>query len=468
MKAVSELEKLVVSEILEATGGELLRGSAAADVTGASTDTRLIKAGDVFFALRGEKSDGHLYVPDALKAGASGVVVADGMSVPIDSSGFVIKVDDPLWSLGELAAYYRSKFEVRTVGVTGSVGKTTTKEMLASILEQKWRVLKNNANFNNEIGVPLTLFQLDSRHDVAVVEMAMRGLGEIRRLARIAKPSVGIVTNVGISHIERLGSQSAIAEAKSELLEELPSDGLAVINAEDGYFTVLKHHCKCRIISFGTCKWADVIGTRVRSGNDGRYSFVLFVEGIGAIPIKLPVLGYHNVYNALAAAAAAVGMGLDLETIRQGLESFTQPMMRMELITSKDGFAILNDTYNASPASVVSALKTLASMRKYKRKIAVLGDMLELGDYSHKAHRDIGSVVVKNGIDMLVTVGPLAKVIAEGAVESGFPKTALLSYADSSEAAHALAGRFSQGDVILIKGSRGVKMDEIVRVLLDD
>lgn len=468
MKAVSELENLVVSETVKATGGELLRGSADAYVTGVSTDTRLIKVGDVFFALRGKNSDGHLYVPTALKAGACGVVVADTASVPADSSGFVIKVDDTLWSLGELAAYYRRKFEVCTVGVTGSVGKTTTKEMLASILEQKWRVLKNTANFNNEIGVPLTLFDLNSSHDVAVIEMAMRGLGEIRRLARIARPTVGIVTNVGISHIERLGSQSAIAEAKSELLEELPSDGLAVINAEDGYFTVLKHHCKCRIITFGTCKWADVIGTRVESGKDGRYSFVLYVEGIGAAPIKLPVLGYHNVYNALAAAAAAVGMGLDLETIQQGLESLAQPVMRMELITSKDGFAILNDAYNASPASVLSALKTLGSIKKYKRKIAILGDMLELGNYAEKAHRDVGSVLAKNGIEMLVTVGPLAKIIAEGAVDSGFPEAAVLSYTDSSEAARALVGRFSKGDVILVKGSRGTKMDEIVRVLLDD
>jgi UDP-N-acetylmuramoyl-tripeptide--D-alanyl-D-alanine ligase len=459
---------MLVSEVVKAIDGELLKGDGDTWITGVSTDTRSIKRGEIFFALKGENTDGHLYVPAALDAGAAGVVVSDLSMVPKDSSGFVIKTEDTLWALGELAAYYRGKFSVQVVGVTGSVGKTTTKEMLASILSRKYRVLKSEANFNNEIGVPLTIFGLDSGHEKAVIEMAMRGLEEIRRLAKISKPSVGIVTNVGLSHIERLGSQSAIAQAKSELLEELPPDGLAVINAEDGYFSVLKHHCNCRVITFGTCKWADVIGARVKSGSDGKYSFVLLVEGMGAVEIKLPVLGYHNVYNALAAAAAAVGMGIDLITIRDGLENFEQPEMRMELVTSNKGFAILNDCYNASPASVLSALKTLSAIGEYRRKVVVLGDMLELGDYAPKAHRDIGCLLAKNGVEMLVTVGPLARMIAEGAKESGFPETAIMSFTDSSEAAHALVGQFSEGDIVLIKGSRGMRMDEIVKVLLND
>ena len=461
------MEKLFVHEIVAALEGRLLQGAPDSWVTGVSTDTRSIKPGDLFFALKGERADGHKYIGAAAEAGATGVVISDESAAPSGCTVFVVKVDDPLWALGDLAGYYRSKFDVRVVGITGSVGKTTTKEMLASILERKWSVLKNEANFNNDIGVPLTLFQLDRSHEVVVLEMAMRGLGEIRRLASIAKPLVGVITNIGIAHIERLGSQGAIANAKAEMLEELPPDGLAVINAEDGYYAVMRHRFGGRVVSFGSCKGADVVGARIKCSNLGRYSFVLLVEG-GAVEVKMPVLGHHNVYNALAAAAAAVGMGVDLRTIRDGLENFSPLAMRMELVESKAGYVILNDTYNASPASMFSALKTLDALTGHKRKIAVLGDMLELGGYAPKAHRDIGGSLAGGGIHMLVTVGPLAEMIADGARDAGFPDERIQSYADSSEAAQKLAGQIVAGDAVLVKGSRGVKMEEIVRVLLSD
>lgn len=463
----TSMEKLSVQEIVEAVNGELLGGDPDSWLTGVSTDTRSLKPGDLFFALTGEHADGHQYVGRAIEVGARGVVVAKESAVPRGADAVAVKVDDPLWALGELAKYYRSKFDVSVVGITGSVGKTTTKEMVASILGRNWRVLKNTANFNNEIGLPLTLFQLDRDHEMVVLEMAMRGLGEIRRLAAIAKPSVGLITNVGISHIERLRSQGSIAEAKGELLAELPPDGVAVLNAEDGYFTIMRNRFRGRVISFGSCKGADVIAAKIKCLAGGRYGFTLLMED-DAIEVKMPVLGYHNVYNALAAAAAAVGMGVDLHTIRDGLENFSPPAMRMELVKSKAGYAVLNDVYNASPASMVAALKTLDALKGYKRKIAVLGDMLELGDYAPKAHRDVGTALMEHRVRMLVTVGPLARGIAQGAKAAGFSEDAIQSYGDSSEAARSLKSQLTRGDVVLVKGSRAIKMEEIVRVLLSD
>ena len=458
------MEPLLVKEIVQAVGGELLRGEPCEWVSGANTDTRQIKAGDVFFALKGEQADGHIYVRNAIHGGASAVVVSDPSAVPSDAEVAVIGVGDTLWALGDCAAWYRRRFDVPVIGVTGSVGKTTTKEMLASILERRWRVLRNPVNYNNEIGVPLTLLELDRGHEGAVIEMAMRGLGEIRRLAAIARPKIGVITNVGISHIERLGSQGAIADAKAELLDELPPNGLAVLNAEDGYYRLMSERFSGRVISFGSCDIADVRAEKLRTLKDGRSRFLLVYQSESA-EVTMPCIGRHNVYNALAAAGAAVGMGLDLATIREGLEGCPSSPMRMELVEAEGGFAILNDSYNAGPASVIAALKALEDLNGYGRKIAVLGDMLELGDYAAKAHADIGSAVMESGVAMLVTVGGLAKGIAEGARASGFPLDDVHCCGDSSEAAEYVAGIIAAGDVVLVKGSRAMKMEEIVRRL---
>jgi UDP-N-acetylmuramoyl-tripeptide--D-alanyl-D-alanine ligase len=457
------LEELSLREIVESLNGELITGDPDARITGVSTDTRSLKPGDLFFALKGE-TDGHRYVAAALNAGAVAAIVSDTSAVPSETQAGIVKVEDTLWALGDLASYYRQKFDVKVIGVTGSVGKTTTKEMIDAILSRKWRVLKNEMNFNNEIGVPLTLFNIDRCHEVVILEMGMRGIGEIRRLASIAKPSIGVITNVGMSHIERLGSQGAIADAKSELLAELPSDGTAVLNYEDGYYEVLRDRFPGRRISFGSCKGADVIGARIKSRRNGCYSFVVMVEG-GAIEVKLQVVGLHNVFNALAAAAAARALDVDLYTIRDGLEAFSSPAMRMEIVKNKAGFTVINDAYNANPASMSASLRTLQSLTGYKRKIAVLGDMLELGDYGPKAHHDIGSSVAEGEIDLLVTVGDLGRLIADGARESGFPEECILSFSDSVEAGEKIKDDVRRGDVVLVKGSRALKMEEIVRAL---
>ena len=461
------MEKLTLAEVTQAVDGALIAGDMDSAITGVSIDTRTLQAGDLFFALKGENSDGHEFIGRALKAGAGAVIVSDESAVPPGLDKPVVKVQDVLWSLGDLAGYYRSKFDVRVIGITGSVGKTTTKEMLSAILERKWSVLKNEMNYNNEIGVPLTLFQLDPGHEVAVLEMAMRGLGEIRRLAQIARPEIGVITNIGISHIERLGSQGAIAEAKCELLQELPAEGLAVLNAEDGYFAVMRDRFGGRVISFGSLKDADIIVSRIKQSKEGRCKFVIVKEG-ASIQVSMPIVGSCNIYNALAAAAVAIGMGVDLATIKDGLENFAQPSMRMELIKSKQGFTVLNDAYNASPASVVAALKTLQALAGYDRKIVVLGNMLELGDYAPKAHRDIGSAIARGGVSKLVAVGELAADIIEGAKSAGFPEENIEWYPDSASAAADLKSQVKGGDAVLVKGSRAMKMEEIVRILLSE
>ena len=462
------MEELSVQKVIGAVNGRLLAGDPVSTISGVSTDTRSLKPGDLFIALKGEQADGHVYVRQAIESGAAGVLISDESSLPAGSRSVAIKVDDPLWALGDLARYYRSLFKVRVVGITGSVGKTTTKEMLTTIAQRKWKVLKNAANYNNEIGLPLTLFQLDRSHEVVVLEMAMRGLGEIQRLASIAKPEIGVITNVGISHIERLGSQGSIADAKAELLGELPPDGVAILNAEDGYFEVMKERFKGKVVSFGSSKSADVIGARIKCLDRGQYRFVLLVSGQGAVEVTLPVLGHHNVYNALAAAAAANQLGMDLPTIREGLETVSPPDMRMEFTESKAGYAVLNDAYNASPASVIAALKTLHALKGYDRKVAVLGDMLELGDYAQKAHEDVGRALVESGVKKLIVVGRLAVGIADGARAAGLPNAAIKSYASSTEAAKKIKSHLRTGDAVLVKGSRAVKMEEIVRALLND
>ena len=462
------MEEISVQKVIGAANGRLLAGDPVSTITGVSTDTRTIKPGDLFVALKGEHADGHIYVRQAIEAGAAGVLISDESHVPQGTDAVVIKVDDPLWALGDLAKYYRSLFKVRVVGITGSVGKTTVKEMLATIAQRKWKVLKNTANYNNEIGVPLTLLQLDRSHEVVVLEMAMRGLGEIQRLASIAKPEIGVITNIGISHIERLGSQGSIADAKAELLSELPPDGVAILNAEDGYFEVMKDRFKGKVVSFGSSKSADVIGARIKCLDKGQYRFVLLINGEGALEVTLPILGHHNVYNALAAAAAADQLGVDLLTIRDGLECVTPPDMRMEFTESKEGYAVLNDAYNASPASVIAALRTLHALKGYERKVAILGDMLELGDYARKAHEDIGRALVESGVKKLIVVGKLAGSIADGARAAGMPNDAIKNYNTSAEAAKKIKSHLRARDAVLVKGSRAVKMEAIVRALLDE
>lgn len=454
------MQPITAKDVVGAIRGEVVAGELDARITGVSIDTRTICPGDLFVALTGENSDGHKFLADALTKGAVGVVV----SRKVESQCLTIRVPDTLLALGDLASFYRAKFHPKVVGVTGSVGKTTTKEMIAAVAAANGPVLKNEGNFNNEIGLPLTLLNLLPRHKTAVVEMAMRGAGQIDYLAKIARPSIGVITNIHMSHIELLGSMDAIADAKGELLDHLPADGAAVLNADDAYFGYLSRRANCRMVSFGESPHATV--RAVSSGIDAKgCCHFQVVTPSGSFDVHIPVPGEHNIKDALAAIAVGEELGISHANIRDALAGFKAPEKRSNVIPSRRGFVVIDDTYNASPASVKSALKTL-SMMEGDRKIAVLGDMLELGEHAIEAHLEIGRAVKECGIDVLVAVGELAKLIARGAIDAGMPIGAVSEFEDSTQAANEVPSKVRERDVVLVKGSRSMKMERIVEGLL--
>ncbi|MDH7601993.1 MAG: UDP-N-acetylmuramoyl-tripeptide--D-alanyl-D-alanine ligase [Armatimonadota bacterium] len=454
------MEPITAREVLTACQGELLSGDPDVEITGVSTDTRTLQPGDLFFALTGQTSDGHKFLADAFARGASGVVV----SRKVETQHLAIRVEDTLLALGALARYYRAKFTPVVIGVTGSVGKTTTKEMIAAVTAPLGLVLKNPGNFNNEIGLPLTLFGLSKEHKTAVLEMAMRGPGQIAYLADIAKPQIGVITNIGLAHIELLGSLDAIADAKAELLEALPEHGAAVLNADDAYFDSFQRRTKASIISFGESPNADVRLTEVSADEYGCCTFEVCTPR-GKLKARISVPGEHIVRNALAAIAVGEILQVPHEAIESALTQFQPPEKRCNVTTTKSGVVVIDDTYNASPASVLSALRTLRMMQG-GRKVAVLGDMLELGGAAHDAHLNVGRAVNELGLDVLIAVGNLAKLISQGAADSGFPPQHIYEFENSQQAAAHLPGFVHLGDVVLVKGSRAMKMERIVEALL--
>lgn len=454
------MQPIKADEVIKVCRGEVLSGDSDVKITGVSTDTRTISPGDLFFALTGDSSDGHKFLADAISKGASGVVV----SRKVESRRLAIRVADTLLALGDLAAYYRSRFSPTVIGVTGSVGKTTTKEMIAAVVAAKGPTLKSAGNFNNEIGVPLTLFELMPKHETAVIEMAMRGKGQIDYLAKMVRPSIGVITNVHMSHIGILGSTDAIAEAKSEILAHVPVEGAVVLNRDDAYFDFMRERAKSRVVSFGESTDADVRATSAGLDSKGCCAFHVRTP-TGSFDVRVPVPGEHNIKDALAAIAVGEVLEIDHDFMRDALANFTPPEKRANVIPARGGFVVIDDTYNASPASVSSALKTL-SMMEGGRKIAVLGDMLELGDHALSAHMEVGAAAKDAGVDYLGTVGELAKLIARGAIDAGLPVSSVGEYEDSWQAAQELVALMQERDVVLVKGSRAMKMERIVEALL--
>jgi UDP-N-acetylmuramoyl-tripeptide--D-alanyl-D-alanine ligase len=370
----------------------------------------------------------------------------------------VIPVEDTLLALQELSLLHRQRFSLPVIGITGTNGKTTTKEMLAGVLRQRGPVLKNEGNLNNHIGVPLTLLKLNDRHQSAVIEMGMSGPGEISLLTRLAIPLVGIITNVGPAHLEFLGTTDAVAHAKGELLEGMRADGTAVLNAEDRYFETLREKFPGRTLAFGITESADVRATDIVPRRDA--TEMMLHAGGRSVPLRLRTVGRHNISNALAAAAAATALAVPLETVKAGLEGFRPVPLRSEL-REIQGRTVLADCYNANPASVLAALETLVALGK-GRTVAVLGDMLELGVTAVEAHRDIGRAAARLHIDLLIGVGPLGRHIAEGARAAGMAEHQAAEAATPSQAAALLRERSRAGDAVLVKGSRGMKMETIL------
>jgi UDP-N-acetylmuramoyl-tripeptide--D-alanyl-D-alanine ligase len=435
---------------------------AGMEIKGVSIDSRNIKEGELFVALKGDRFDGHDFVPDAIKKGAWGALVdRSALESRFQSLGGlknILPVEDTLMAFQEMALMHRKKHLIPFIGITGSNGKTTTKEMLACILEEKGPVLKNEGNLNNHIGVPLTLLKLRADHRTAAIEMGMSAAGEIDLLARLVQPDVGIITNIGPAHLEFLGSMDKVAEAKAELLVNLRPGGTAVLNADDHYFPFLRTMWSGTVLSFGIEQKADVTAANIEPGKDF-VDFTLASRG-ASVKIRLRVLGRHNIYNALAAAAGAIAIGFPIDAVKYGLDGFVPVAMRSEIKTIQ-GRTVLADYYNANPGSVTAALETLVTLRS-ARPVAVLGDMLELGAAAADQHREIGRTAARLGVTTIITVGTLARHILEGALEAGMPKAKLFAAGSHAEAADLLRKHSRNGDAVLIKGSRGMKMEKIL------
>lgn len=465
------------AEAAAVAGGRLRRGSGREEVRRAVVDSREVRAGDLFVAVPGARADGHDYVAAAFARGAAAALVsrppAEGAAAAGDAGapagsgpkGALILVDDTVAALGRLAAHHRRRFPVEVVGVTGSVGKTTTKEMIAAVLAPRFRVLKSPGNYNTEIGLPLTLLGLRPEHRVAVLEMGMRGEGQIRHLAALAAPRLGVLTVIAETHVELLGSVEAVARAKRELIEALPPDGVAVLNADDPHQRRMPAATAARVLWYGLGAGAQVTAADVRPQGAAGTAFRLRAPGIapGEVPVSLPLPGRHHVLDALAAAAAGLALGVSLEEAALGLGAVSLPDKRSRLIRT-GGLTLIDDTYNASPASVKAALATLEEIAG-GRRVAVLGDMLELGERAEAGHREVGRAAAARGVDLLVTVGDLSRHVREGALEAGLPAERARHYAGREAAAAWLREALRPGDTVLVKGSRGMRMEEVVEAL---
>lgn len=450
------MAEFTVNEILVATGGSLLCANKQA-FNGVSTDSRTIKPGNLFVALKGEKFDAHDFLLRAVDNGAAGVVISN-RDIYVPEKVTAILVQDTLAGLQSLAAFHRRRFNIPVIAVTGSNGKTTTKDLIAAVLSGKMNVLKTEANFNNEIGLPLTLLNILASHEVAVVEMGMRSRGEIKQLAAVAMPTVGVITNVGETHVELLGSVENIAAAKAELIEELNADGLAVLNYDIPLVRAMKAKTAGRVLFYGLDAAADVRAEEVTGGSNETKFYCVWPKGRFAVTV--PAIGKHNVYNCLAAIAVGLECGVSPEEICFGLASFVPGAMRLH-IENRGDYVVINDAYNASPLSMAAAIETMGSVAA-ARKVAVLGDMLELGPLGVEAHRRVGVKLAEEGVQVVITVGELAAHIAAAALEEGVDVT--VTCHSHEEAQEALRRLMRPGDVILVKGSRGMKMEKVLDI----
>lgn len=429
-------------------------------VSGISIDSRTIQRDNVFIAIRGETHDGHRFIRDAIQKGAAAVLIDQIGADTNDIRGLpVIVVEDTLLALQELAKQYRQQFEIPIIAITGSNGKTTTKDMTAAILAQKYHVLKNEGNLNNHFGVPLTLLKLNETHEAAVVEMGMNHFGELTELCRIAQPTIGMIINVGAAHLEFFGTVEQIAVAKGEIIQNLPATGLAVLNADDPLVIKQKEKTHAKIITFAMKNKADF---QVTAYDALPTSFQIQINDSSLISI--PLAGLHNAYNALAAITIGRLLGVSDDQIQAAFHNFRPSKMRFETIEI-NGWQIINDAYNANPVSMKAALQTISQYEIKGKRIAILGDMYELGETAPQLHYEIGKVVAQFKFDQLITVGQLAKHIREGAIEAMMPATNVHWVETPIEVVDILLEMVQSEDLVLLKASRGIALEQIINTI---
>jgi UDP-N-acetylmuramoyl-tripeptide--D-alanyl-D-alanine ligase len=465
--------QITAREILSPTKGKRISGDSGTVLSGISTDSRNINTGELFWALKGERFDGHDFVLKAIKNGAAGIVVQKDWWNPevatklLSNSRIpaIITVNDALEALGDLAAWWRQQHNVRVVAITGSSGKTTTKEMVANILEQEKLTLKNQGNFNNLIGLPLTLLQLEERHQNAVLEMGMNRPGEIGRLTQIADPDVGVITNVGMAHIEGLGDIKGIARAKTELIEKVSSKSEVVLNGDDQLLLKTASRFENQWITFGLGERNDVRAEGIRNLGMEGISFDLLVRE-DSLPVRLKVPGLQNVLNALAAVAVSLCLDTSFEHIVKGLGAFSGLKGRFMVTSLPNGITLVDDTYNANPSSLKAALTSIGSLTDEGRKIIVcLGEMMELGDAAVPEHRQAGRSVAELGTHYFMAIGEHAHEMINGAIESGMPSNRAQVVSSHNEMVNKIKGEMHEGDLVFIKGSRKMGLEKVVEGL---
>jgi len=448
--------ELTVKEAARRTRGQLFSKNPKTVIQGFSIDSRTIKKGQFFIAVEGKKFNGHDFIREAVENGAAGLIVRSGAEGPFDEvAEHVIRVDDTIEAMGRIAAGIRRRVSLPVVCVTGTNGKTTTKDILAHILSSKFRVLKSERSFNNTIGLSLTLFGLDDSYDVAVLELGTNHPGEISKLAAIASPYMAVITNVGDGHLENFADREGVFLEKISLLDQLPDTGIAFLNRDD---TLLARTSARQVMKkfFGTAPGSDFLIGGMEPKERG-YEFTL-----NGRPFSVPLEGEHNVFNAAAAMAVSEYFGLSWEEIQKALEGISLPEMRLER-KSVDGLVFINDAYNANPDSFECALKVLQRTEGAGMKVVVAGDMLELGEMSEEFHRMIGRSIADKGIDLLVTLGGRAGRIAEGALESGMDPERVFSAENCDAAAGILKHKASRGAVVLLKASREIGIEEVLK-----
>lgn len=458
------METITLSQLLEAVHGTLLGSfhDLNAPISRVETDSRAIHPGALFIPLEGERFDGHSYINPALEAGASGCLTARERDSYLPEK-FYIKVENTQRALRDLAAWYRGRFSIPFVGVTGSVGKTTAKDMLAAVLGVKYKVLKTEGNHNNTIGLPLTLLGLDSSHEIAVLEMGMDRPGEIDYLAGAVKPDVGVITNIGDAHIERLGSRENTLKAKCEMLPHISPSGLVVLNGDDPLLVTLRGKTPVPAVFCG--RGEDCAYRAQVTGGDGvSHIHCRLITPNMDREVKIPALGEHMIYPTLIAAAVGERFGLTPDQIEEGITQFVPTRMRMNILHRGAGITILDDTYNANPQSMRAAISVLADSQS-SCKVAVLGDMLELGPFAPALHTGVGEYLGTVGVHCLVAVGEQAEYIAQGAREAGVPQ--VIHCKDREEAKAVLPQVIRPDSTVLVKASRGMKLEELTARLLE-
>ena len=457
-----------IKEIIKITNGKLITGNLEDECENFSKDTRIIKQGDTYIGIKGENFDGNTLWKQAFEKGASTVIVQGVNFLDEDIENFknknIIKVDDTIKAISNIARYKKELYgkDFPTIGVTGSVGKTSTKDIIANVVSQKYKTLKTEGNNNNNIGLPFTLFRLGD-HQAAVIEMGMNHLGEISELTKIAKPTISVITNVGTSHIGNLGSRENILKAKLEILDGMDKKVLVVNNDNDLLHDVVLKNKDIEIHTYGIENKSEVMAEDiVLNTNDSE--FICNLNG-NKFKVKVPVGGIHFVYNSLCAATVGNLLGLSVEQIKKGIETFELTKKRMDITELKNEVTIINDSYNASFESMQASLKYLNGL-KSDRKIAVLGDMFELGEYAKQLHEKVGEEVVKNKIDVLICAGDNAKSIVKAAKVNGMDEKNIHYFNDKNEIESFIKKIWKKGDVILFKASNGMKFFEIVEKLL--